>query len=118
MNAACAALAALFRDPAFRQAVREELVAPADFPKLFTAQWDYMEILEPARPENKHLEGRNVAELAEGADPLDWFLDFGIADDFAKVISPADFFPQIAIFFVQALAFLPRRSVVEHFFYF
>ena len=78
-----AALAALYRDPAFRQAVREELVAPADFPKLFTAQWDYMEILEPARPENKHLEGRNVAELAEGADPLDWFLDFGIADDFA-----------------------------------
>ena len=79
------ALAALYRDPAFRQALREELVAPADFPKLFTEQWNYMEIVEAAKPENKHLEGRNVAELAaaEGADPLDWFLDFGIADDFA-----------------------------------
>ena len=80
-----AALAALYRDPAFRQALREELVAPADFPKLFTEQWNYMEIVEAARPENKHLEGRNVAELAaaEGADPLDWFLDFGVADDCA-----------------------------------
>ena len=80
-----AALAALYRDPAFRQALREELVAPADFPKLFTEQWNYMEIVGAARPENKHLEGRNVAELAaaEGADPLDWFLDFGVADDCA-----------------------------------
>ena len=80
-----AALAALYRDPAFRQAVREELVAPADFPKLFTEQWNYMEIVEAEKPENKHLEGRNVGELAaaEGADPLDWFLDFGVADDFA-----------------------------------
>ena len=80
-----AALAALYRDPAFRQAVREELVAPADFPKLFTEQWNYMEIVEASRSENKHLEGRNVADLAaaEGADPLDWFLDFGVADDCA-----------------------------------
>jgi N-acyl-D-aspartate/D-glutamate deacylase len=76
-------LAALYRDPDFRQAVREELVTPGF--KMFTKQWDRLEIVEAAKPENKHLEGRNVAELAaaEGADPLDWFLDFGIAEEFA-----------------------------------
>ena len=78
------ALAGLYRDPGFRQAVREELVAPGGA-MLFTNQWDRLEIVEAAKPENKRLEGRNIAELAaaEGADPLDWFLDFGIAEDFA-----------------------------------
>ena len=79
------ALAGLYRDPDFRQAVREELVSPESGAKLFTEQWDRLEIVEAAKPENKRLEGRNVAELAaaEGTDPLDWFLDFGIAEDFA-----------------------------------
>ncbi len=78
------ALAGLYRDPDFRQAVREELVTPGGA-MLFTRQWDRLEIFEAAKPENKHLEGRNIAELAAaaGADPLDWFLDFGIAEDFA-----------------------------------
>ena len=78
------ALAGLYCDPGFRQAVREELVTPAGA-MLFTEQWDRLEIVEAAKPENKHLEGRNIAELAaaEGADPLDWFLDFGVAEEFA-----------------------------------
>ena len=82
------ALAGLYRDPGFRQAVREELVAPGGA-MLFTRQWDRLEIVETAKPENKHLEGCNIAELAaaEGADPLDWFLDFGVAEDFATRFS-------------------------------
>ena len=78
------ALAGLYCDPGFRQAVREELVTPGGA-MLFTEQWDRLEIVEAAKPENQHLEGRNVAELAaaEGADPLDWFLDFGVAEEFA-----------------------------------
>ena len=78
------ALAGLYRDPAFRQAVREELVAPGG-PQMFTKQWDRLEIVEASKPENKRLEGRNIAELAAAAnaDPLDWFLDFGVAEDFA-----------------------------------
>jgi N-acyl-D-amino-acid deacylase len=78
------ALAGLYRDPNFRQAVREELAAPGGA-TLFTGQWDRLVIVEAAKPENKRLEDCNVAELAaaEGADPLDWFLDFGVAEEFA-----------------------------------
>ena len=78
------ALAGLYLDSNFRQAVRAELAAPGGA-MLFTNQWDRLEIVEAAKPDNKHLEGCNVAELAaaEGADPVNWFLDFGVAEGFA-----------------------------------
>ena len=78
-----AALVALYRDPDFRAAVKEDLVIPGSA-KLFTDQWDRMTIEEAARDENRPLEGRDVASLAaaDGVHPFDWFLDFAIAEDF------------------------------------
>ncbi|MCB1744871.1 MAG: amidohydrolase family protein [Gammaproteobacteria bacterium] len=76
-------LAALYADPAFRAAVKQELVAPGALNR-FTDQWHLMEILEPARAEHRHYTHRNIAELAEvdGKHPLDWLLDFGASEDF------------------------------------
>ena len=78
-----AALVALYRDPGFREAVKEDLVIPGSA-RLFTNQWDRVVIEEAAREENRGFEGRHVASLAaaEGVHPFDWFLDFGIAEEF------------------------------------
>jgi N-acyl-D-amino-acid deacylase len=78
-----AALAALYDDSDFREAVKKDLIVPGSA-KLFTDQWDRMVIEEAARDEYRHLRGRDVASLAaaEGVHPFDWFLDFGIAEDF------------------------------------
>ena len=76
-----AAITELFLDPQFRADVK------ADFQKRaitsFQKQWDKVTIIEVAKPEHSHLRGCNVAELAEkdGKEPLDWILDFGLADD-------------------------------------
>ena len=76
-------LTELYSDSAFRSAVKEELVAPGALNR-FTDQWDLMEILEVSKPQHEHLVHRTVGELAreEGKHPLDWMLDFGIAEDF------------------------------------
>ncbi len=80
------ALGQLYADPGFREAVKRELVAPGAYNR-FTDQWHTMTIVEAARPEHKHLELRNVAELAatDGKHPLDWLLDFGAAEDFGTM---------------------------------
>ena len=77
------ALAALYGDPAFRDAVKQDLVVPGPA-KLFTDQWDHMVVEEAALEENRHFEERDVASLAasDGVHPFDWFLDLGIAEDF------------------------------------
>jgi len=82
------ALAELFKDPAFREAVKQELVAEGAMNR-FTDQWDKFEILEVARPEHKHLEQMMVAELAdkESKHPLDWLLDFGAREDFETLFN-------------------------------
>jgi N-acyl-D-amino-acid deacylase len=63
-------------DPAFRHAVREELARPAHF-RLFNGEWDKVEVVESKRGE---LEGRSIAELAGGRDPLDTMLDLALAE--------------------------------------
>jgi len=76
-------LTALYSDPAFRAAVKAELVAPGALNR-FTDQWDLMEILEVSKGEHDHLVHRTVGELAreDGKHPLDWMLDFGIDEGF------------------------------------
>ncbi len=80
------ALKRLYADPAFRAAVRAELVKPGSLNR-FTDQWHTVEILEPVKPEHASLAGRNVADLARaaGKPPLDWLLDFGIAEEFGTL---------------------------------
>ncbi len=89
------ALKAVYRDPAFRAAVREELREPQPM-RLFNAQWDKLELIEAALPENRRFEQRNIADLAAEArqDPLDWMLDFALAENldslFTAVLLNAD----------------------------
>ncbi len=81
-------LKAVYGDAAFRDAVRAELGAPVGV-RLFNGEWDKIEVTQAALPENQALEHRNVRDLAAeaGADPLDWMLDFAVAEDLETVFT-------------------------------
>ena len=81
-------LRGFYRDKIFRDQMRAELLDPNALNR-FTDQWDKVEILEVAKEQNRHLEGRMVGALAkaEGKDPLDWLLDFGDSEDFATMFN-------------------------------
>lgn len=83
-----AALHGFYRQPAFRDAMRAELLDPAALNR-FTDQWDKVEVLKVAKDENKSLEGCMVGQLAvaDGKDPLDWLLDFSASEDFATMFN-------------------------------
>jgi len=72
------AQAAVYRDPAFRAAFREDLKRPASF-----GNWARVTVHEVRSPKLKHLEGRTVAEVAaeRGVDGVDALLDITLADD-------------------------------------
>jgi N-acyl-D-aspartate/D-glutamate deacylase len=72
------AQAAVYRDPAFRNAFREDLKRPASF-----GNWERITVHEVHSPGLKHLEGRTVAEIAaeRGVDGVDALLDITLADD-------------------------------------
>src|SRR5438477_8230078 len=72
------AQAAVYRDPAFRHAFREDLKRPASF-----GNWARITVHEVHSPQLKHLEGKTVAEIAaaEGKDGVDALLDITLADD-------------------------------------
>ncbi len=82
------ALGAFYADRDFRARMKAELVAPGSLNR-FTDQWDKLEILQVAREEHRHLEGRMVGELAaaEGVEPLDWLLDFGAREGFETLLN-------------------------------
>jgi N-acyl-D-amino-acid deacylase len=82
MQAEGDALKRVYADPVFRRRVSAELATPAAI-RLFNGEWDKLRLLEAARPENRRHEGRSVAELAtaSGQAPLDWLLDFSLAED-------------------------------------
>lgn len=72
--------AALIRDPASRARIIEALTGPdADF---FLADWDDQVICKVNRPENEHLAGRTIGEIARerGAAPIDTALDLVLED--------------------------------------
>jgi N-acyl-D-amino-acid deacylase len=73
-----AAQAAVYRDPAFRAAFREDLKRPASF-----GNWGRITVHEMKSPALKQLEGRTVADIAveRGVDGVDAFLDVTLADD-------------------------------------
>jgi N-acyl-D-aspartate/D-glutamate deacylase len=73
------AQAAVYRDPAFRNAFREELKRPM----AFSGNWDRLAVLEVHTPEMKKYEGRTVGEIARerGKDGVDTLLDLTLEDD-------------------------------------
>jgi N-acyl-D-amino-acid deacylase len=75
-------LQAVYRDPAFREAVKKDLVDLRG-KRAFNSEWDKLNVLEVARAEHAQLEGRSIAEIAgaSGQHPLDALLDLGLSED-------------------------------------
>ena len=82
------ALKAKLADPQFRQAVRDEIAAPASV-RLFNGEWDKVAVVQVAKPENAPLEQRTIADIADeaGADPLDVMLDLALEESLDTVFS-------------------------------
>jgi N-acyl-D-amino-acid deacylase len=73
-----AAQAAVYRDPAFRDAFREDLKRPASF-----GNWERITLHQVRSPALKKWERKTVAEIAaeQGKDGVDTMLDLTLADD-------------------------------------
>ncbi|MGH1357835.1 MAG: N-acyl-D-amino-acid deacylase family protein [Burkholderiaceae bacterium] len=82
------ALKAKLADSSFRQAVRDEIAAPATF-RLFNGEWDKVAIVQAASAANASLEQRSIAQIAaeRGADPLDTMLDIALEESLDTVFS-------------------------------
>ncbi len=72
------AQAAVYRDPAFRAAFREDLKRPASF-----GNWERITVHEVGSPGLEKYEGRTIAEIAaeRGVDGVDALLDLTLEDD-------------------------------------
>jgi len=70
---------AVYADPAFRNAFREELKTASGF----GGDWRRITVHETHKPELKRYEGRSVGDIAKerGKDGLDTFLDLTLEDD-------------------------------------
>ena len=77
-----AELAKIYRDPAWRASVREELLAKRGR-LLFNGEWDKLFVVETAKDENRAMEGATLAQLAKaaGKEPLDFILDFALSEN-------------------------------------
>ena len=73
---------AVLRDPGFRQTVRDEIAAPTTF-RLFNGEWNKVNVVEVSKPQHRHYEQQNVAQLAlaAGVDPLDFMLDLALDEN-------------------------------------
>ena len=81
-------LRAKLKDPALRQAVKDELAQPAGV-RLFNGEWHKIEITEAATDAYRALEHKTLAEIAadRGADPLDLMLDIAIDEDLETIFT-------------------------------
>ncbi len=73
-------------DPGFRRALRTELAQPAVF-RLFSGEWDKVQVVEVAAAAHRALENRSFADIGreQGKDPLDALLDLALAEDLKTV---------------------------------
>ncbi len=71
-----AAQRAVYADPEFRNAFREEMKNATGF----SGDWRRITVHEVHKPELKQYEGKTIADVAQtrGADPLDTFLDLAL----------------------------------------
>ncbi len=88
MKASGDALKRVLADPSFRRSVKDELARPAGV-RLFNGEWDKIELTQAAKAGNRDLEHRTVATLAAeaGQHPLDWMLDFAVAEDLESLFT-------------------------------
>jgi N-acyl-D-aspartate/D-glutamate deacylase len=79
MDAPLADLPAVFRDPEFRAAFRQDVTGDYEGFRLFKGDWDEVKVLLVGDAKLTSRIGRSVAELAaeRGADPFDALLDDG-----------------------------------------
>ncbi len=88
-------LESLLKSPEFRARVRKDL-EQAIAVRLFNGEWDKLKVVEVAKSQNRHLEGKSVKAAAgeAGVDPLDWLLDLsleeGLKTTFAAVLLNSD----------------------------
>jgi N-acyl-D-amino-acid deacylase len=82
------ALKAVLRDTSFRQAVRDEIAAPASF-RLFNGEWDQLHITEAATEKYRTWEQKPFGQLAreQGQDPLDLMLDVALEEGLQTVFT-------------------------------
>jgi N-acyl-D-aspartate/D-glutamate deacylase len=75
-------LPAIYADPGFRAAFRENLRSPK-MGTLFLGNWERMEVGLTARAEHSEFEGMSIAALAarQNADPVDAFFDLALKED-------------------------------------
>jgi N-acyl-D-amino-acid deacylase len=75
-------LPAIYADPGFRAAFRENLRSPK-MGTLFLGNWERMEVGLTARAEHFEFEGMSIAALAarQNADPVDAFFDLALKED-------------------------------------
>jgi len=76
------ALKKVYRDPAWRAAVKREIEASRGR-LVFNGEWDKLFVVETAKAENRKLEGATLAALATqaGREPLDFILDFALSEN-------------------------------------
>jgi len=79
---------ALYRDPEFREAFRQELES-----RKRSHMWGQMRVLEVGKPELAGHVGRTLEEIAagQGKRPVDAYFDLGIADDLDTRFQSATF---------------------------
>jgi N-acyl-D-amino-acid deacylase len=77
----------LYRDPAFRAAVKAELARPAF--RLFTGEWDEVHVAQAARVKNRDFEDKSLAQLSAqtGKHPIDCLLDLSLEEDLDTVFT-------------------------------
>jgi N-acyl-D-amino-acid deacylase len=75
-------LPAVFRDPAFRAAFKQDVTGEFEGFRLFKGDWDGVKILMVGDDALKDRIGKTVAEIAaaRGADPFDTFFDVALED--------------------------------------
>jgi len=79
---------ALYRDPAFREAFRQELES-----RKRSHMWGQMRVLEVGRPELAPYVGRTLEDIAasQGVRPVDAYFDLGLADELATRFQSSTF---------------------------
>ena len=77
---------AAFKDPEMRAKMRYDAVEDPT-PRTFSKRWDQVFLLTAKLEQNKHLEGKSVAEIAQirGQDIIDAFLDLSLEEDLETV---------------------------------
>lgn len=76
-----------YSDSSVRQKLREDIEGLGGSNPVFSKRWDLMFIEDPKLPQNQAMRGKTVAQIAaeQGKDPLDAFLDLGVAENLETV---------------------------------